>query len=296
MDNKTKNSNNEPSNYIFGLKLSPNNSDKAFLIEFETDKKESLFIVVGENQRFYDLNFFEDLQSGFNSDSDDANFECLQKYFSFACKEAKNFEIGDKIEIGNSIFLTVKNMIIIKLGEQFCSNVFSKKSNYTFFLSNLTSDEKSVFISFMMSLFAVGSGSFVGIYCGALILKTVFRGRQGRLSSAYIAKLATLMSMYSCFRFVLDRMIKALEPSPIVTQSGKVTLAKTDYLSKIMNQLQDYNINFAKVEFINDKNLLDINDLIVDEVLVDSQGNSIKDEKGNTAHLFIVNSQGEGSV
>lgn len=303
-DSKNNNSNNNPSNYAIGLQLAQSNSDKSILIEFDVAEKGSLLMLVGENQRFYDLTFFSDLQAQFDSDLNNIDFESLSKYLSLILREAKYFKVGDKIKINRLVSLTVKKITDVRLSKEFCSYDFFKNDNYMFFLSNIPNlifDDDSTKLHFFIEYFVCTT--LAALVYGGLKSFEVFFSRysreRGSSASAYKAFLeGTVIGAlsYSIFLLMFSLLSKR-KPSPVITQPGKVAVSKTDYLSKKMKQLSDCNVSFAKIEFVDEGELTDKPEVAVgdsfgfsvfDEKLVDAEGNPIKDEKGNVAHLFVI--------
>ncbi|MFH1643828.1 MAG: hypothetical protein ABIA74_01510 [bacterium] len=328
-----KNFNNKSSNYVLGFKVQ-NNENSFYLIEFETNKKSTFMILAGEEQLFYDYQVLKNIKSELSSSFRYINLENLNNELPLIWKKAKDLKCEDVISIDKHIELTVKNIIPVKLNTKMNLDSFFKDGNYIFFLSNLSGlpfDKSlikclfsldSLLVATLGALFFGTIGainiSFKGfmrdVLSPGLVAKGFSRGAKiGALDGLFVFWILVLFFKYS--DFLSEKLFNYIErnpevvnlytllglydenPIPTLTQQGKVTVFKVDYLSKIMKQLNSLNISFAEIGFVNEKdfnekkdNLLEnfSNDLFFDEKLFDTNGNPIKNENGNVAHLFIV--------
>ena len=301
---KTQNSNTY--NYFFGLKLDSNNSDKTILIEFETDNKQSFFIIVGENQKFYNFKTFDKFKSIFLKKFQDCNLEILQQKLQSVWIEAKDLKTEDKIKGNCNTNLTVKNIYDVKLNKAINSYNLFEKNNYTFFPINLTSFTKNT--SLIKNIFSIDNLIIIctgalayGLFGGVVAGGSATYQNHSDISFSKGFKLGSKVGAFLLEGFFLisllsDKYLNTIHAS-LFTQTGNFTISKADSLSKKIKQLNDYNTNFIKIDFIDKNKLTNEQKInltshsplsIYEEILIDNNNNIIKDKNGKIAHLVIA--------
>lgn len=281
--------------FFLGLQLNYENNDEIFLIEFENYKKESVFIISGENQKFYN------------------NLQDTEKNLRNISLKAKDLKVGSKILENNTSHLMVKDIIKIQLKNKDKLSNYLNKKNYTIFSTYMLN---SKYKSFLLET-ALLPEVLACLLLGILFLKiqkkenVFFKGFERKFflskvfckfpfifafSLSFSCFAASFISILITLKKIIEKhfeeiketkMFNKVSPSALA-QKGKITIAQRSNLFKTISQMSDYIINFASIDFLENKEFdKEANSNIYSEIIYDTENNPIKNENGKIAYLNI---------
>ena len=275
--------------HVSDVKLSKNFSNKAILITLKSENGTSGFVIVGENQKFYDINAVDKLNPKLLCRIKNNQRKLLKVLSQTVWIDAKGLNVSDQIKGYQNTKLTVTNIEHVKFKKKLDFYEISLKRLHLFYLIDSGGNRILTHNAFSSSaLIVIGLSTLVGAIFGSSIVaykshkndvlsaKTVAKGALMGAAIGGVTSAAVFYGIIAYIKYVplilnkvniflenfssIKLLINVIKTNPnafILIGSSTatyLTIKIDDFVNEIVRKKTE-NVDFSGVDFIEENRI-----------------------------------------